>query len=267
MSNLDHVRSDLLAEQHSLDVLVATIDEAQWHLATASPGWTVSDQIGHLAYFDEAARTAILSPERFRASVHELLEGARHHGIDDFTLATFRAMTPAQLLATWRENRRALAEAAQGLDETTRVEWYGPSMGATSFLTARLMETWAHGTDVADALGTTLPATDRLRHIAQLGYITRKWSYQVRGEEPPPGRVRVRLMSPSGAEWSWGDEDADDKVSGSAEDFCLVVTQRRHLDDTNLVAGDLARHWLLRAQAFAGGPSDGPTAKGRDGTR
>jgi len=267
MSELDQVRNDLVAEQRALDAVVASITDVQWHSATPSPGWTVADQIGHLAYFDEAARTAILSPERFRTNVRELFEGAVHKGLDEFTLATFRAMTSAQLLATWRENRRALAEAAQGLGEESRVEWYGPSMGARSFLTARLMETWAHGTDIADALGVVIPATERLRHIAQLGFITRKWSYQVRGEEIPDGRVRVRLSSPGGAEWTWGDEDADDEVSGPAQEFCLVVTQRRHLDDTTLQTGELGRHWLLRAQAFAGGPSQGPRAKGTDGTR
>jgi len=267
MTELDTLREDLVEEQRALDAVVATIDDAQWHRATPSPGWTVADQIGHLAYFDEAARTSILSPERFRAGMAELFKEATERSLDEVTLETFRAMTSAQLLATWRENRRGLAEAARRLDETDRVEWYGPSMSARSFLTARLMETWAHGTDVAEALSTTLPATDRLRHIAQLGYITRKWSYQVRGEEPPPGRVRVLLISPSGAQWSWGDEDADDVVSGPALDFCLVVTQRRHLDDTALVTGELGRHWLLRAQAFAGGPSEGPAPREHHGNR
>ena len=262
MSELDQVRADLISEQRALDAVVASIDDQQWPLATASPGWTVADQIGHLTYFDEAARTAILSPDRFHASVADLFEGAAHKGLDEYTLETFRAMTSAQLLATWRENRRALAEAADGLGEDSRVDWYGPSMGARSFLTARLMETWAHGTDVAESLGVEMAPTDRLRHIAQLGYITRKWSYHVRAEEVPAGRIRVRLTSPSGAEWTWGDEDADEEVSGPAEDFCLVVTQRRHLDDTRLVTGELGRHWLVRAQAFAGGPSEGPRPKG-----
>ena len=261
MSELDDLRDDLLDEQQALDVLVAHLDEDQWHLATPSPGWTVADQIGHLAYFDEAARTAVLSPERFRCDVSALFAEALERGLDEATLAGYRAMTSAQLLATWREHRRALADAARTLDESTRVEWYGPSMSARSFVTARLMETWAHGTDVANALGVALPATNRLRHIARLGVITRAWSYQVRGEEPPSGRVRVVLSSPSRATWSWGDEDAEESVEGSAEEFCLVVTQRRHLDDTSLITGKLGRDWLLRAQAFAGGPSEGPAPR------
>lgn len=262
MSDLDDVRRDLLGEQHSLDALVESLSDEQWHRPTPSPGWTVADQIGHLAYFDEAARAAILSPEAFQASVKELFEGAVARGLDETTLGTFRAMSADQLLAAWRENRRGLAEAARGLVDDDRVDWYGPSMGATSFLTARLMETWAHGTDIADALGEHLAATERLRHIARLGFITRKWSYTVRGEKVPDEPVRVELTSPSGGLWTFGDDEATEVVRGRAEDFCLVVTQRRHLDDTALVTGPLGRHWMERAQAFAGGPTVGPAPKG-----
>jgi uncharacterized protein (TIGR03084 family) len=135
-------------------------------------------------------------------------------------------------------------------------------MGAKSFVTARLMETWAHGQDVADALGAERPATDRLRHIAQLGVITRGWTYVNRGVEPPAGDVRVELAAPSGEVWTWGPEDAAGRVTGPALDFCLVVTQRRHVDDTVLlVEGAVARDWLEKAQAFAGPPTDGPQAR------
>jgi uncharacterized protein (TIGR03084 family) len=258
LSGLDLVRRDLVAEQQALDDIVSPIGDEQWHVATPSPGWDVADQIGHLTYFDGAAADAILDPAKFKASIDALLVGAVELGLDEFTLGQFRALTPAEQLAFWRANRVVLAAAAGDLKEDSRVEWYGPSMGAKSFLTARLMETWAHGTDVAVALGVELPSTDRLRHIAQLGYVTRTWSYTVRGEEPPAGQVRLELTGPRGDLWTWGDADADDVVRGSAQDFCLVVTQRRHLDDTTLATGELGRHWLLRAQAFAGGPTEGP---------
>ncbi len=265
MTELDQLREDLFAEQHSLDLLVVGIDEAQWHLATPSPGWDVADQIGHLTFFDGIATVAIRDPEAFRASIGDLITGASAVGYDEFTLGRFRALEPRALLTVWRANRTALLDAALFLRHDARIEWYGPSMSARSFLTARLMETWAHGTDVADALGTRLPATDRLRHVAQLGFITRTWSYTVRGEDVPEGSVRVEVTGPMGGLWTWGPDDADDVVRGPAEDFCHVVTQRRHVDDTSLVTGELGRHWLLRAQAFAGGPSEGPRSGGGRG--
>ena len=262
-AELDALARDLSDEQTSLDGLVASIDESAWHRDTPAVGWTVLDQIAHLAYFDDAATVAILDPDAFRASLEAVADVAIAGELDEYTLGPWRAMDPTTVLSRWRANRAGLAVAATTLDPATRVPWYGPSMSAASFLTARLMETWAHGTDVADALGARLVASDRLVHVARLGVITRAWSYAVRGEPMPEGRVHVSLTSPSGNRWVWGDEDAEDVVSGPAEDFCLVVTQRRHLDDTALVTGELARHWLIRAQAFAGGATLGPKPKER----
>ncbi len=249
---------DLAAEQVALDDLVAGLDDALWRRATPAAGWDVADQIAHLAYFDGAAATAITDPADFAHSLATLAGAAIEDDLDEVTLGPWRAVAPAIVLAGWRSNRAALAAAARGLDPADRVPWYGPSMSARSFLSARLMETWAHGTDVADALDRRLAATDRLRHVARLGVVTRGWSYAVRGETAPPGTVRVVLRAPSGVEWTWGEADAEDEVTGPAEDFCLVVTQRRHLEDTALVLGELGRHWLERAQAFAGRPTLGP---------
>lgn len=255
MTDVRELAADLRAEQESLDTLVADLPDAQWRLDTSAAGWTVADQIGHLTYFDGAAATAIVDPDAFRASAEELF--ASPERVDTLTL--HRHLAPPELLGAWRANRRRLADAAATLTDGARVAWYGPSMGAKSFLTARLMECWAHGHDVAEALGRERPATDRLRHIARLGVITRGWSYANRGLEPPGGDVRVELTGPSGAVWSFGPGDAGGRVAGPALDFCLVVTQRRHVDDTRLtVTGDVARDWLEKAQAFAGPATDGP---------
>lgn len=255
------IAADLTDEQEALDRLVAPIDDAAWSTDTPSPRWNITDQVAHLAYFDHAATTAITNPDRFRSMVDDLM-GAAAGGvlaIDEFTLGRYRRLEPRALLAEWREGRSRQAAAAATLTDDTRVIWYGPSMGARSFLTARLMEVWAHGQDIVDALGAERPATDRLRHIAQLGVITRAWTYINRKLDPPDTEVDVTLSAPSGAEWTWGPGDAADTVTGSALDFCLVVTQRRHVDDTDLIlAGNTTREWLTMAQAFAGPPTDGP---------
>ena len=261
--------ADLAAEQEALDAVVAQLSSAHWALPTLSPGWSVADQIGHLAYFDGTATTAIERPETFIELRDALLETVLggEASMDDATLGAYRTMSPTTLLGAWRENRRRLVEATAELRDDIRVEWYGPSMSAKSFLTARLMETWAHGQDIVDtAQEADLPIrrepTDRLRHIAQLGVITRGWSYLNRGMDVPAREVRVELTSGSGETWTWGSDDAPDIVSGPAEDFCLVVTQRRHPHDTALVVtGEAARDWLVHAQAFAGGATDGPVPR------
>ena len=262
--DVNEVLDDLVAEQHALDAIVATLTDDQWGLATPSPRWSVTDQIGHLTFFDTTATLAINDTDRFVAHRDELIsQFADELAVDEFTLGAFRQLSTADQLAAWRQHRDELEAAGRTLANDTRVEWYGPSMGSKSFLTARLMEVWAHGQDICDTVGATRPSSDRIRHIAQLGVITRGWSYIVRGEQPPDGDVRVELAASSGDVWAWGPEGAEASVTGAADDFCLVVTQRRHVDDTGLaVTGDIAIDWMNKAQAFAGGATTGPSPKG-----
>ena len=213
--DVQQVASDLASEHAALDAIVEGLDDAQWQLSTPSPGWTVADQIGHLAYFDRTAVVAIEEPDRFADLRDELFAAALGDPArrTSSTLAGARAMTPGELLVHWRDGRAQLLAAAEELRDDSRVVWYGPSMSARSFLTARLMETWAHGQDVVDAVGAHRPATDRLFHVAQLGVITRGWSYLNRGEEPPETEVRVELHSPDGTVRTWGTQDAADSRS------------------------------------------------------
>lgn len=255
MTDLHMICDDLYDEQQALDDIVAGLSDDDWHRLTPSVGWTVADQVGHLTYFDGTAALAIENPAAFRASIDELL-GAGDR-MEELTL--FRELAPDALLERWRANRRALLDWAATIDESARVPWYGPDMSAKSFLTARLMECWAHGVDVVDTVGATRPPTARLRHIARIGHLTRRWSYVNRGERPPEDDVRVELRGPDDATWVFGPEDAVASVRGDAEEFCLVVTQRRHVEDTDLaVDGLAAADWLLKAQAFAGPATDGP---------
>lgn len=267
---VESVRADLIAEQDALDAVVGELDAEHWALDTPSPRWTIADQIGHLTYFDWTAALAITDPDRFTTNTAEMMGALTAGAVDAMDLATlgdYRAMNPEELCHAWRTNRGVLSEASASLADDDRVIWYGPSMGAKSFLTARLMEAWAHGQDIVDTLDQAgiahaeRPATDRLRHIAQLGFITHKWSYINRQMDAPTEPVRVELTAPSGDTWAFGPDDASDSITGPAVDFCLVTTQRRHVDDTELaVTGDVASAWMHIAQAFAGGATDGPTA-------
>ena len=254
-TTLPALLDDLEAEHADLERLLVALDEPSWGLLTPADGWAVRDQISHLAFFDDAATLAILDPAAFTVMAEAALavEGdpMQEH------LVRGRAMTGAQVLAWWRDARGQMLRAAGALDAHARVPWFGPPMGALSFVSARLMETWAHGQDVADALGVRRVPTARLRHIAHLGVRARPFSYVVRGLEVPVDPVSVELVGPSGERWEW-DGGSPELVEGSALDFCVVVTQRRHLSDTTLtVRGSLAAQWLAIAQAFAGPPGEG----------
>jgi uncharacterized protein (TIGR03084 family) len=170
------------------------------------------------------------------------------------------AATRPDLLSWWRESRDTLATTLLELPAGTKLPWYGPPMSAASMATARLMETWAHGQDVADALGARRTPTPRLRHVAHIGVRTRGFAYLNRGLPVPVEQFRVELLGPDGELWTWGPEDAVQRVTGPAVEFCLLVTQRVHRADTALVAvGEDATEWLTIAQAFAG-----PAGTGRE---
>jgi uncharacterized protein (TIGR03084 family) len=247
---------DLVYESASLGAMLAALTANQWRLRTPAPGWTIADQVSHLAYFDETTLVSIRDPERFRREAAAL--AGRGDDFPDQIAAEYRHLGPAELLTWFMTARRALLQGYGSADPGARLPWYGLDMGPASSITARLMETWAHGQDIADTLGIERPATGRLRHVAYLGIRSLPYSYSVNGLPQPDAPIRVELAAPDGGEWTWGPATAADRVRGTALDFCLVVTQRRHRSDTGLViTGETATQWIGIAQAFAGAAGPG----------
>ncbi|HLK02347.1 MAG TPA: TIGR03084 family metal-binding protein [Streptosporangiaceae bacterium] len=255
MDLLTSVLTDLDAESAWLDDIVGDLADAGWRTQTPAPGWTVAHQIAHLAWTDDQATAAATNPDALAATLTDLLAGT----VTVDSAAEARAgQRPPDLLEGWRAGRARLGEALAATPQGTRLPWFGPPMSGTSMATARLMETWAHGQDVADALGAPHPAPAGLRHITYLVVRTRDYAFTTRGLAPPPDPFRIVLTSPDGAEWDWGPDDAPQRIAGTALDLCLLATQRRHRSDTTLKAiGGDADLWLDIAQAFAGPPGEG----------
>ncbi|KAB7745404.1 TIGR03084 family protein [Nostocoides sp. F2B08] len=242
-------------ECEDLDALVADLSASDWARETPAVGWTIAHQIAHLAWTDEVALLSATDPEGFADVAAEAAQDPL--GYVDRQAEARAALPPAELLAGWRDGRRRLADVLDLVDPDVRLDWFGPPMKPRSMATARLMETWAHGQDVADTLDVSRTPTDRLHDICHLGVRTRDWGYLINGKEAPAGEFRIELTSPSGAVWTWGPEATDGAagtVTGSALDFCLVVTQRRDVARTDLRSTGAATEWLTFAQAFAGAP-------------
>jgi uncharacterized protein (TIGR03084 family) len=251
---LTELLEDLRAERDELAAYVETADLA---LAVPAEPWDVRDTVSHLLVGDRKALLAATDPDGFAAELPRVL--ADPTGFMASWLEVGKGLEKQDLLDLWAEGFEAMVQAFAATLPGVKIPWYGPPMSPASFSTARLMEYWAHGQDIVDALGATRTPTARLKHIAHLGVRTRGFSYAVRGLDVPPGEVRVSLKAPDGTTWEWG--TGDDAVEGSAEDFCLRVTQRRHRADTDLAAtGPLADSWLDVAQCFAGLPTDGRPA-------
>src|SRR5690349_23895939 len=245
-ADMNALAADLAAESAVTRALVAGLDEAGWDTPTPAAGWDIGDQISHLAYFDEVTVKSATDPAGFTADL-----AAAGNTVDPDTIAAgFRNLTGAQLLAWFDTARADLLNTFKNLDPRARLPWFGPAMSAASSLTARIMETWAHTQDIADALGVTREPTDRLRHVADIGVGARAFSYAVHGKTLPQTPVRVELTGPDGGTWTWGPDQAENVISGPALDFCLLVTQRRHRNDLALAfAGPAGTGRLPRRSA------------------
>lgn len=266
MSNdvLEGVLTDLAAESDRLDQAVAPLADDQWRLATPAEGWDVATQVAHLAWTDEVAVIAAGPREQWEALVARALEDPTGF-VDAEALAGGRA-APDELLERWRTARTALQQTLRDLPEGTKLPWFGPPMSATSMATARFMETWAHALDVHEGLCAAglideVPApTDGIKHVAHIAVRTRDFAFSVHDLPPPAEPFRIELVAPSGELWTWGPQEAAQKVTGPAYDLCRLATQRIHRDDTTLLAvGADAEKWLTIAQCFAG-----PAGGGRE---
>ncbi|KQY06961.1 wyosine base formation domain-containing protein [Mycobacterium sp. Root135] len=254
MAGAEGVVTDLQAESDSLDDLVAGLDD--WRLATPAPGWTVAHQVAHLWWTDRVSLLAVTDEPAFAAVLADAATNPT--GFVDDGAEQLATTPPAEMLTGWRNTRSLLHDELRQVADGRKLPWFGPPMSAASMATARLMETWAHGLDVADALGVTRPPTARLRSIAHIGVRTRDFAFTVHRLPVPTEPFAVELAAPDGSTWTWGPADATQRVTGSAEDFCMLVTQRRPRADLDVVAvGDDAATWLTIAQAFAGPPGAG----------
>ncbi|YCK37255.1 TIGR03084 family metal-binding protein [Actinomadura sp. ATCC 39365] len=251
MTELEVVLDDLAADGDQLDALVSGLDAQQWKLPTPAPGWTIADQIAHLAFIFRLATAAATDAEAFTA----MTAGAEKNfdGAVNAALKAFENDSPATLLAKWRAGRSEVHAGLAAVPAGEVVPWLVNPLPPIVLACAGIMETFAHGQDVADALGVRLERTDRLRHLVVFAVLTRDFGYLSRGLTPPAEQFRFEITGPSGEVWAYGPEDAAQRISGPAEDFCLLVTRRRHRADVAVTAtGEEADRWLDIAQAYRG---------------
>ena len=251
---------DLMAEANELHGFLRTVNGKDWARRTPFLGWTPWDVVAHLHFFDRVSLLALTDPEAFATERKRLIQGmSGGRKTADLAREELGHLADSALLETWHGTCLEMAKQLGASDPKRRLPWFGPDMGVRMFTTARYMETWAHGQDVYDLLRVPREHTDRIRNIAVLGIKTFGWTFANRGLPVPGPQPYVRLVAPSGAIWEWSEPSEASRVSGTALDFCQVVTQGRNIADTALeVVGDTARRWMEIAQCFAGGPAEPP---------
>ena len=255
---------DFRDESEALHGLLEPLSNDDFERPTLFKGWTINDVIGHLHMWNWAADLSLQDGDAFMAWMATALKSFASGGLREFERSWLNGRQGKALLKEWRAFYLPMSDRFAAAEPKTRVKWAGPDMSVRSSITARLMETWAHGQAVYDLLGQERQDTDRIRNIAQLGINTFGWTFKNRGLPIPPNPPSVRLTAPSGDIWEWNTDNTTDSVEGSATEFCQVVAQTRNIADTHLVvSGDVAVQWMAIAQCFAGPPQDPPVAGSR----
>lgn len=258
---------DFKAESDGLFELMKDLDDADFAAPTQFKGWTLTNVLEHLHMWNWAAHESHADEENFAAWLKSELPKVMKTGMRAYEAEWNGGVAGRALLEKWHDFYTAMAEDMVKLDPKKRLKWAGPDMSARSSISARLMETWAHGQEVYDHLGVVRQNKDHIKSIAVLGINTFGWTYATRGETPPGERPYVRLTAPSGAIWEFGEPSDAERIDGKAEEFCQTVTQTRNIADTDLqVTGAVATDWMSKAQCFAGGPET-PPAPGTRFTR
>ena len=251
---------DLIAEADELRVFLETLAPADWETETRFMQWTPWDVVAHLHFFDQVSLVALEGREAFAVERDALLDNIKKGRTNkEIARERYGDLSPQALLERWHETCHAMARQLGEADPKARLPWFGPDMGVRMFTTARFMETWAHGQEIYDLKGVKRTHTDRIKNVAVIGVKTFGWTFvnrKLKVPEPPP---YVRLEAPSGAIWEWNEPSDEDRIRGTAVDFCHVVTQNCNVADTALdVKGPVSTAWMKIAQCFAGGPVDSP---------
>ena len=255
------IANDFRAENQALKTLLDPLTDAGFDKPTLFKAWTINDILRHLHFWNRAAFLQVSDEAELERLLGRVFSLADPGGMRTLEREFFGGLNGHALLDEWYGFSEQLAAAFAGVDPKARLKWAGPAMSARSSLTARQMETWAHGQAAFDALGVTRVNTDRIRNIVQLGVNTFAWTFRVNGLSLPKAMPHLSLTSPSGETWSWGESDPDNAITGSAEGFCQAVTQVRNFSDVDLkTVGETAAVWMAKAQCFAGPPETPPAA-------
>lgn len=250
--------NDFRDESRALYALIKDLSDEDLLAPTAFKGWTINDVITHLHTWNWAADKSLSAPDQFDAFLKDVM-GSVNGGLRGFEEKWIGDLKGRALVSSWVEYFEPMAERFAAADPKARLKWAGPDMSARSSITARLMETWAHGQEVYDTLGVVRQDGDRIQNIAILGLNTFGFNFKINKLDVPDEKPYLKLTAPSGAVWEWGDASNENKIEGAATQFCQVVTQTRNVADTDLnVSGPVATQWMAIAQCFAGPPETPP---------
>ncbi|WP_344590611.1 maleylpyruvate isomerase family mycothiol-dependent enzyme [Actinomadura vinacea] len=232
------------AQVSMLDALLAELTEPDW-TTNVIYDWNVQDVVAHLGATDRLLAEQLTEQDAPDVDARTAAE-----------IAFERGRRPEETRGSWREHAQELcARLKEATPSTVHIPF---PMRLENAVVARAFETWVHATDIAAAVGRSLPAPlpEHLHAIADLGVRSLPAALAMRGVETG-GQARLLLEGPGGGDWllPLGGDGPNVTIRLDVLDFCMLAADRR--DPTKVEAtieGDspLARHLLSAASAFAG---------------
>ncbi len=252
---------DFYQESECLHDILSKLSEKELQTISQFKAWTFNDILRHLHVWNYASFQSLLGDKEWNNFFIELQsffnQGKR---LQDFEKYFTKNIKGKNLISLWRNEYKKVSTCFQKEHPKRRVKWVGPEMSVISSISARHMETWAHGQAIYDSLGMIRKNKDRILNIVIIGNNTFNWSYKVNKKKVPDKIPFLKLKSPSGKFWEFNDPKNSDTIEGLAEEFCQVVTQVRNIQDVNLkISGSIANEWMKIAQCFAGKASSPPS--------
>lgn len=249
---------DFLEESNILFNLLKGLSENEFENKTLFKQWTINDILVHLHFWNMSANSSINQPDQFDIMMKQFFSAIQTGKLRPYENGVIKQRGHV-LLNIWYELSKKLAKDFASIDPKLRVKWAGPEMSARTCISARQMEVWAHGQAIFDLLGKDRSESDRIKNVVVLGINAFGWSHQVHGLDTPKNMPFLRLKSPSGEIWEFGDFNYSNIIEGAAVEFSQVVAQTRNIADTSLkVIGKEAKIWMENAQCFAGPPENPP---------
>ena len=246
--------NDFYNESKDLYKILINLPIKELETKTLFKDWTFNNIIRHLHVWNYASNLSLLGGsewENFSINVNEYIKSGK--GLREFESFFLNSLEGKSLLEVWKNFYQVVFKNFKDENPKRRVKWVGPDMSVISSISARHMETWAHGQAVYDSLNIKRNNTDRIINIVIIGNNTFKWSYLVNNYKVPLEAPFLKLVSPSGKIWKFNNPKNSNRIEGLAEDFCKVVTQVRNIKDVNLkLEGSIANQWMSIAQCFAG---------------
>ncbi len=240
---------DLEGELAQLEAMLESLSREQWLSPSDAVGWSVADVVLHLAQTEESIPLSASIPAEAgwsddRTKVDDMVE----HWVQR------ERAEPSTIFERWKVAHRRAVATLRAADADRKLRWAAAPLKPATLATTRIAEHWAHALDIAVPLSLDFPDTDRLRHIAWLGYNTLPYAFQQAGIGPQP--VFVELTSPSttgrATTWTFGESSATTRICGTASEFCRIGARRLAPQDSHVIAtGPLATQTLQLLRNYA----------------